>query len=78
MSIGSFRFQVAAVQQYKQKLYGKTITRQEATLIALDEPQARALAHDIAFTDNGIGNWYNCMNRYNLNEKVKLIQSLGK
>ncbi len=75
-SIGLFQFKIGTVIGYYKQLYGKTITPLEAVQIALDEQQARQLAKDIIFKDDGIGNWYNTMNRYGLREQIKIIKLL--
>lgn len=77
MSIGPMMFQVATVQHYEQSLYGKTVTQLEATSIALDPVQAKALAQDIMFKDaKGVANWWNCMNRTNVAPTIAVIKSL--
>jgi hypothetical protein len=63
MSIGSMMFQIATVQEYEKSLYGKTVTRKETVEIALDEKEAKALANDIVFKEDGLGNWLNCANK---------------
>lgn len=78
MSIGPFMFQVATVQQYEKKLMGRDVNRLEATSIALDAAQARELAKAIVFKANGLGNWLNCGNKWNLRPKVDVIRSLEK
>ena len=75
MSIGPMMFQVATVIYYEKQLYGKTVTKLEATAIALDETQAKALAKDIIFKDSkGAGNWYNCSIKHSIEPQVSLIK----
>lgn len=78
MSIGPFMFQVATVQHYYKTIYGKEITRHEATIIALDEEKARELAKAVIFDLDGLRNWLNCANKHNLRPKVDVIRSLEK
>jgi hypothetical protein len=78
MSIGPFMFQVATVQHYEKELIGRDVSRLEATTIALDEKQARELAKAIVFKANGLGNWLNCANKWNLRPKVDVIRELQK
>ncbi len=77
-SIGLFQFKIGTVIGYYKQLYGKTITPLEAVQIALDEQQARQLAKDIIFKDDGIGNWYNTANKFGLREQIKIIKQLEK
>lgn len=77
MSIGPMMFQVATVIYYEKALYGKDVTKLEATAIALDEKQAKALASDIIFKDSkGAGNWYNCSNKHDIAPQVSIIKKL--
>lgn len=79
MSIGPMMFQVATVIHYEKQLYGKDVTALEATNIALDEGQAKALAQDIMFKDSkGVGNWFNCMNKTGVSAKIGVIKELEK
>lgn len=74
MSIGPLMFQIATVVEYEKKLYGRTVTRYEATMIALDADQAKQLATDIIFKDGGAGNWFNCSKKLDINQRVKMIK----
>lgn len=77
MSIGPMMFQVATVIQYEKALYGKDVTRLEATTIALDEVQAKALAKDILFkVSDGQHNWLNCSNKHDITAQINLIKSV--
>lgn len=79
MSIGPMMFQVATVIHYEKLLYGKDVTALEATTIALDATQAKALATDIMFKDaKGVGNWYNCANKTGVKAKIEVIKELEK
>ena len=77
-SIGNFQWQVASVIHYMKVLKGKDVTRKEAILIALDKDSAGELAKMVMFeTKNMAGkDWYNCNNKYNLDEQIKLIKKL--
>ena len=79
MSIGPMMFQVATVQHYMKVLHGQDVTALEATQIALDEKQAKALAEKIMFEDaKGVANWWNCMNRTGVKAKIEVIKELEK
>lgn len=77
MSIGILMFQKKTVMHYYSKLYGKKITAREATLIALDEVQARKMAKDIIFKEkDGWKNWFNCGVKYGIGAQVELVNKL--
>ena len=78
MSIGLAQFQIATVIYYEKVLYNRQITAKEAVLIALDETQTRELAKQIIFNSKSgvIKDWYNCSNRYKLQDKVQIIKEL--
>lgn len=77
-SIGTMQFQVATVIHYYKALYNKVITPKEATLIALDNAQATALAKDIMFTTKNMAgkDWVNCTAKYDSDTKISIIKSL--
>lgn len=77
-SVGRAQFQIATVQQYEKSLYGKDITRKDAILLSLNDEEAAALANDIIFKADGLGNWLNCANKYNLRPRVDAIKFLEK
>lgn len=77
MSIGLYMFQTDTVRHYYRILYGKEITKLDATLIALNEEKARDLAKDIIFKDEkGWKNWFNCGKKHNFETKVSYIKSI--
>jgi hypothetical protein len=79
MSIGPMMFQVATVQHYEKLLYGKDVTALEATEIALNEQEAKALAEKIMFEDaKGVKNWWNRMNKTQVAPKIEVIKELEK
>jgi len=72
-------FQVATVQHYEKLLYGKDVTALEATEIALNEQEAKALAEKIMFEDaKGVKNWWNRMNKTQVAPKIEVIKELEK
>lgn len=77
-SFGVYQYKLKTIVDYKKILHNETITERQALDIALDANQAKELTKDIVFKDTGkaVGNWYNCMNKHNLKEKVALIKSL--
>lgn len=75
-SLGLYRFKITTIIYYEKQLYGKTLTPLDAINIAFNEQEARALASDIIFKENGIDNWHNTSLKYGLVEKVKIIKSL--
>lgn len=79
-SIGQLQFQITTVQHYMKVIHGETITRKEAVLIALDEKKARALAGEIIFggDSKGLGNWFNCTNKKDLDTQLSIIKKLQK
>lgn len=75
-SIGTYQFKQTTVQFYYKKLYGKDITMKEAILIALDDSQAKQLAYDIVWKDNGLSNWRNYANKESTKVKLSIINKL--
>jgi hypothetical protein len=77
-SIGLAQFQISTVQHYYKTLYGKTITRKEAVLIALDKQKAKELAQDVMFKtkNKASGDWYNCEKKLNLDAQIDVIKKL--
>lgn len=78
-SIGTFRFKIGTVIGYEKMRSGKELNAKEATLLALDDTEARKLAEYIAFEtpegDKGIRNWLNCSNKHDLQTLVNFIKS---
>ncbi len=77
-SLGVMQFQVKTVQQYEKILYGQDVSGKEAILIALDATKAKALAQDIVFEQDGLGNWLNCANKLGLRAQVNAINTISK
>lgn len=79
-SIGTLQFQKATIIHYYKTLYNTSISGKEAVLIALDDIKAGKLAQDIMFTtkNKASKDWYNCSDKYNLDEKIDIINQLTK
>ncbi len=77
-SVGSYQYKIPTVIFYYKKLYNQDITRKQAVLIALDDNKARSLTKDIIFKENGVRNWFNTKNKYNLEDKIAVINKLTK
>lgn len=79
-SIGQAQFQVNTVIHYSKLLYGKTVTRKEAVLIAIDKDRAAQLTKDIMFkTKNMAGkDWVNCNKKLGLDAQILMIKRLEK
>jgi hypothetical protein len=77
-SIGQAQFQIDTVIHYYKVLYGKTITRKEAVLIAIDGDRAAELTKDVMFkTKNMAGmDWINCDKKLGLDKQIELIKRL--
>ncbi len=78
MSIGRFQFQITTVQHYVKKFEGKSISRHDAIVLALDSTEAKELARQIVFKDNGLNNWYNCTVAHQLQSERDAIIKLMK
>ncbi|WP_457635811.1 hypothetical protein [Persephonella sp.] len=77
MSIGRYQWQIASVQYYYKKIYGKDINRVEAIQIAIDKEKATELTRDVLFTEQeGYKNWWTCSQRLNLKDRINLINKL--
>ena len=77
-SIGLYQWKITTIQYYYRTLYGKTLTNKQAVLVALDEKQSRDLARDVVFKAQGLKNWTNTANKFNLSDKLEVIKSLEK
>lgn len=78
MSIGQLMFQKQTVITYEKELYNVTMTPKDAVIVALTTPEAESLAQDIIFkTKNGLSNWYNCSQKYDLQSQVDIINKLN-
>lgn len=76
-SLGVMQFQVTTVQHYEKALYGNEVSGKDAILIALDASKAKALATDIVFKQDGLGNWLNCANKLGLRAQVNAINKIS-
>lgn len=78
-SYGPLQFQRDTVVYYHKKLYGETITGQEAIIFALKEDTARQLAKDVLFqVDGSWKEWYNCSKKLGLADRIALIKEFEK
>lgn len=78
-SIGRLQFKVPTVILYQKKLYGVDMTGTDAVKLALDTEKAKVLARDIMFkSTKKAGDWHNCANKLDLNNKIDLIKELSK
>lgn len=76
-SLGCYQYKVSTVQHYYKKLYNQDITRKEAILVAMDENKAGELTRDIVFKEKGgLDNWYNTSKKYDLYNKLAIINKL--
>lgn len=76
-SRGMWQFQTRTVQHYYEILYNKTISNDEAILIAHTEDKARSLAYDIIWKEvGGIWNWKNCADKLGLAQKIEIVREL--
>lgn len=78
-SRGMWQFQTRTVQHYYEILYNKTLSDDEAILVAHTEDKARALAYDIIWKEvGGIWNWKNCADKLGLAQKIEIVRELEK
>jgi len=77
-SLGRLQFQVKTVIEYYKQLYGKKIDGAEAIAIATNKEKAYALAKDIIFKSDGLGNWYNCGIKLQLASEIAVLKKLSK
>lgn len=78
-SIGALQFQVKTVQHYWKQFYGKTLSRKDAILKAVDTAEASTLAEKIIFDEiGGLWNWKNCAEKLQLSHEVELLRKLSK
>lgn len=82
ISIGKFMYQRKTVQFYAQKFYQKQVSRKDSILIALDAYPAIPLAElteKILFEDvKGWTNWIVCSGRYDIQNRIKLINKFSE
>jgi hypothetical protein len=83
-SFGKLMFKPCTVIGVYKLYYGKTLTREEAIAIAINEEKSKELAYDMIFNtkvgDKGIDHWYNSARKNNgdLLKQLKLIKELEK
>ena len=76
-SIGVMQFKIGTVQHFYKELYGKDISNYEATLIALDNDEAKKLAKEAIFGIKGAVFHWTCANDEIIGE-VTIIKKLIK
>lgn len=74
-SIGVMQFKVSTVQSFWKTLYGKDITNYEATMIALDNEKAKALAKDAILKIKG-AIWHWTCATDEMGTRVEIIREL--
>lgn len=75
VSIGCMQFKISTVETYEKSLYKKTLSDNDAILLALDCTNAKALAKDIVFnTTGGLWNW--SVATKDMGTKVEIIKTL--
>jgi hypothetical protein len=74
--VGRFQFEPGTVIAFVRQRDGRTLTRQEAMIIANDYAQASALAKYIIFERDGASHWPACSRRIGLRRQVEEIRSL--
>jgi hypothetical protein len=78
-SIGQWQFQIDTVIYYYKKLYGESITRKQAVLIALDEAKSAELAERVLFEEpKGYTNWAICSAKHDIQKQIALIKKMDK
>ncbi|HEX5263645.1 MAG TPA: hypothetical protein VFW13_08970 [Phenylobacterium sp.] len=74
--VGRFQFDPGTVAAFVRERDGRTISRQEAVLIASDYAQASALAKYIIFERDGAAHWPACSRKIGLARQVADIRAL--
>ena len=74
--VGRFQFDPGTVIAFVRERDGRTISRQEAVLIANDYAQASALAKYIIFERDGASHWPACSRKIGLSQQVADIRAL--
>jgi hypothetical protein len=76
-SVGILQMQKDHVKHFYKTLYGKTITGQEAVVIAVTPDTAKSLAKDVLFkVEDGWREWFNCGTKLRLSTKIDYIKKL--
>lgn len=74
--VGRFQFEPGTVVAFVRERDGRTISRQEAVIIANDYAQASALAKYIIFERDGASHWPACSRKIGLSRQVADIRAL--
>ena len=74
--VGRFQFEPGTVVAFVRERDGRTISRQEAVVIANDYAQASALAKYIIFERDGASHWPACSRKIGLSQQVADIRAL--
>ena len=74
--VGRFQFEPGTVIAFVRERDGRTISRQEAVILASDYGQASALAKYIIFERDGASHWPACSRRIGLAQQVADIRAL--
>lgn len=75
-SIGVMQFKVGTVQHFWKQLYGESLTDYEATMIALNNEQAKKLAKDAIFGIKGALWHWTCATQ-DMAGRVEILRELG-
>ena len=73
--VGRFQFEPGTVIAFVRERDGRTISRQEAVIIAGDYAQASALAKYIIFERDGASHWPACSRKIGLAQQVADIKA---
>jgi hypothetical protein len=74
--VGRFQFEPGTVIAFVRERDGRTISRQQAVIIANDYAQASALAKYIIFERDGASHWPACSRKIGLARQVADIRAL--
>ena len=74
--VGRFQFEPGTVVAFVRERDGRTISRQEAVIIANDYAEASALAKYIIFERDGASHWPACSRKIGLSRQVADIRAL--
>lgn len=74
--VGRFQFEPGTVVAFVRERDGRTISRQQAVIIANDYAQASALAKYIIFERDGASHWLACSRKIDLARQVADIRAL--
>jgi hypothetical protein len=73
--VGRFQFEPGTVIAFVRERDGRTLSRQEAVIVANDYAQASALAKYIIFERDGAGHWPACSRKIGLARQVADIKA---